>query len=158
MDEKLLTMSNQEITRLEAMQRIKDKRLTQKEAARMLNLSERQIKRLFKAYKARGAKGLISARRGKPSNHQMEEEVSQRVLDLLKEKYEGFGPTLVHEKLTEKHGVKISRESVRKLMIAEGMWNAKKAKKPAVHQMRERRACFGELVQRCICQLKNLSL
>lgn len=147
MDEKLLTMSKQEITRLEAMQRIKDKRLTQKEAARMLNLSERQIKRLFKAYKARGAKGLISARRGKPSNHQMKVEVSQRVLDLLKEKYEGFGPTLVHEKLTEKHGVKISRESVRKLMIAEGMWKAKKAKKPPVHQMRERRACFGELVQ-----------
>ena len=51
MDE-LLTMSNQEITRLEAMQRIKDKRLTQKEAARMLNLSVRQIKRLFEAYKA----------------------------------------------------------------------------------------------------------
>jgi len=64
MDE-LLTMSKQEITRLEAMQRIKDKRLTQKEAAGMLELSVRQVKRLYRAYKARGAKGLISARRGK---------------------------------------------------------------------------------------------
>jgi transposase len=146
MDE-LLTMSNQEITRLEAMQRIKDKRLTQKEAAGILKLSVRQIKRLFKAYKARGAKGLVSARRGKPSNHHLEEQVKQQALDLLKEKYEDFGPTLAHEKLTEVHGLALSRESVRQLMIAEGMWKPKRAKKPPVHQMRERRACFGELVQ-----------
>ena len=145
--DKLLTMSNQEITRLVAMQRIKDKRLTQEEVARMLNLSVRQIKRLFRAYKARGAKGLISARRGKPSNHRMDAQVEQQVLDLLKEKYEGFGPTLAHEKLTEVHGIGISRESVRKLMIVEGVWKPKRAKKPLVHQMRERRACFGELVQ-----------
>jgi transposase len=146
MDE-LLTMSNREITRLEAMQRIKDKRLTQKEAARMLNLSVRQIKRLFRAYKVRGAKGIISARRGRPSNHRLDEQVEQQALDLLKEKYEGFGPTLAHEKLTEMHGVELSRESVRKLMIVEGMWKPKRAKQPSVHQMRERRACLGELVQ-----------
>jgi transposase len=145
--DKLLTMSNQEITRLEAMQRIKDKRLTQKEAARMLNLSVRQIKRLYRAYKGKGAKGLISARRGELSNHRMDGQVQQQALDLLKEKYEGFGPTLAHEKLTEVHGVEMSRESVRKLMIVEGMWKPKRAKQPTVHQMRERRACFGELVQ-----------
>jgi transposase len=140
-------MSNREITRLEAMQRIKDKRLTQKEAARMLNLSVRQIKRLFRAYKARGAKGLISARRGKASNYRIDAQVEQQALDVLKEKYADFGPTLAHEKLTEVHGVAMSRESVRKLMIAEGMWKPKRAKKPPVHPMRERRACFGELVQ-----------
>src|SRR4030065_1925120 len=145
--DKLLTMSNQEITRLVAMQRIKDKRLTEEEADMMLNLRVREIKRLFRAYKARGAKGLISARRGKPSNHRMDAQVEQQVLDLLKEKYEGFGPTLAHEKLTEVHGLGISRESVRKLMIVEGVWKPKRAKKPLVHQMRERRACFGELVQ-----------
>jgi len=145
--DKLLTMSNQEITRLEAMQRIKDKRLTQKEAARMLNLSVRQIKRLYRAYKGKGAKGLISARRGELSNHRLDGQVQQQALDLLKEKYEGFGPTLAHEKLTEVHGVEMSRESVRKLMIVEGMWKPKRAKQPTVHQMRERRACLGELVQ-----------
>jgi transposase len=146
MDE-LLTMSTQEITRLEAMQRIKDKSLRQKEAARMLNLSVRQIKRLFQAYKAQGAKGLISARRGKRSNHRLEAQVEQQALDLLKEKYTDFGPTLAHEKLREVHGIEISRESVRKLMIVEGMWKPKRAKQPPVHQLRERRACFGELVQ-----------
>ena len=146
MDE-LLTMSKQELTRLEVMQRIKDKRLTQKEAAGMLKKSVRQIKRLFRAYKAQGAKGLISGRRGKPSNHRLDEQVEQQVLDLLKEKYDDFGPTLAHEKLTEVHKLQLSRESVRRIMIEEGMWKPKRAKKPSAHQMRERRACFGELVQ-----------
>lgn len=146
MDE-LLTMSKRELTRLEVMQRIKAKRLTQKEAARILDLSIRQIKRLYRAYKADGAKGLLSARRGKASNHRLAEQVEQEVLDLLKAKYADFGPTLAHEKLSEVHRLKISRESVRRIMIEEGLWKAKRAKKPSVHQMRERRACFGELVQ-----------
>ena len=146
MDE-LLTMSKQELTRLEVMQRIKEKRLTQKEAAGMLKKSVRQIKRLFRAYKAQGAKGLISGRRGKPSNHRLDEQVEQQVLDLLKEKYDDFGPTLAHEKLTEVHKLQLSRESVRRIMIEEGMWKPKRAKKPSAHQMRERRACFGEMIQ-----------
>jgi transposase len=146
MDE-LLTMNKREITRLEAMQRIKDKRLTQKEASRMLDLSVRQVKRLYRAYKTRGAKGLISARRGKPSNNQLDEDIAQQALDLIKEKYVDFGPTLAHEKLTEVHKLRLSRESVRRIMIAEGLWKPKRAKKPTAHQLRERRACFGELVQ-----------
>lgn len=146
MDE-LLTMSNREITRLEAMQRIKEKRLTQREAARMLNLSVRQVKRLYQAYKAQGAQGLVSKRRGKPSNHRLDVETQQKAIDLIYERYQDFGPTLAHEKLTEKHQLRLSRESVRKLMIAEGKWKPKRAKLPAIHQMRERRACFGELVQ-----------
>lgn len=146
MDE-LLTMSNREITRLEAMQRIKDKRLTQKEAARMLNLSVRQIKRLYRAYTAHGARGLVSQRRGKPSNHRLDAETQQKAIDLIYAHYRDFGPTLAHEKLTEKHHLQLSRESVRGVMIEEGIWKPKRAKKPPAHQMRERRACFGEMVQ-----------
>jgi transposase len=146
MDE-LLTMSNRELTRLEVMQRIQQKRLTQKEAAGMLDLSVRQIKRLYRAYKAKGAKGLISARRGQPSNHRLNGQVEQQALDLLKAKYADFGPTLAHEKLTEVHKLRLSRESVRRIMIEEGLWKPRRAKKPSAHQMRERRACFGELVQ-----------
>ena len=146
MDE-LVTMSTKEITRLEAMQRIKEKRLTQKEAARMLGISTRQVKRLWRAYRKKGAKGLMSARRGKPSNHRLDAQVEQQALDLLKEKYEDFGPTLAHEKLMEVHQLQLSRESVRRIMIEEGLWKPKRAKKPPAHQMRERRACIGELVQ-----------
>jgi transposase len=146
MDE-LLTMSNRELTRLEVMQRLKDKRLTQKEAARMLGISTRQVKRLWRAYRQKGAKGLVSARRGKPSSNQLDGGVAQQALDLIKEKYEDFGPTLAHEKLTEVHKLQVSRESVRRIMIEEGIWKPKRAKKPSAHQMRERRACIGELVQ-----------
>ena len=146
MDE-LLTMSNREITRLEIMQRLKEKRLTQKEAAGMLGISTRQVKRLWRAYRKRGAPGLVSKRRGKPSNNRLDAGVAQQALDLIKEKYEDFGPTLAHEKLTEEHQLQLSRESVRRIMIEEGVWKPKRAKQPSAHQMRERRACFGELVQ-----------
>jgi len=140
-------MSKREITRLEVMQRIKDKRLTQKEAAGMLGLSVRQVKRLFRAFKTQGAKGLVSARRGKESNNRLGDHIVQKALDLIYERYRDFGPTLAHEKLVEVHQLKISDESVRKLMIAEGIWKPKRAKQSAVHQMRERRASLGELIQ-----------
>jgi transposase len=145
--DKLLTMSNREITRLEAMQRIKDKRLTQKEAAGMLGISTRQVKRLYRAYRKQGAKGLVSQRRGRASNNRLDAGVLQQALDLIEEKYKDFGPTLAHEKLTEVHGMQLSRESVRKLMIAEELWKPKRTKDPTQHPMRQRRACFGELAQ-----------
>ncbi len=145
--EKLLTMSAKEMSRLEVMQRLAEKRLKQKEAAEILGLTVRQVKRLLKKYRQSGASGLISQRRGKASNHQLSVEVKQRGLDLLKGKYRGFGPTLACEKLVEVEGLNISDESVRQIMMAEGLWKARKERKITVHQMRERRACFGELVQ-----------
>jgi transposase len=145
--DELLTMSKKELTRLEVMQRLKEKRLTQKEAARLLGLSTRQIKRLWRAYRQQGAKGLVSVRRGQASNNRLDAGIVQQALDLIEEKYRDFGPTLAHEKLTEVHHLGISRESVRRIMIEAGIWKPKRAKQPSAHQMRERRACFGELVQ-----------
>ena len=146
MDE-ILQMSTKELMRLEVMQRLKDKRLTQKEAALQLGVSVRQVKRLWQKYKQEGTQGLISQRRGKVSNHRLEAQVVQQALDLIKKKYADFGPTLAHEKLQEWDQVQISRASVRKIMLAEGMWQPRRRQKEVVHQMRERRACFGELIQ-----------
>src|SRR3990172_5437723 len=115
-------MSDKEITRLEVMQRLKDKRLTQQEAARMLKIRVRQIKRLFRAYKAQGARGLISVRRGKESNNRLDALVIEQAIDLIYKYYRDFGPTLAHEKLVEVHGLKLSDESVRLLMIEEEVW------------------------------------
>lgn len=145
--ETLLEMSSKEINRLEVMQRLTKKQMSQAEAGTILNVSTRQIKRLLKAYRAEGAKGLVSKQRGRQSHNRLSETVKQKALDVLKTKYQGFGPTLAHEKLVEKEKLKLSKESVRKLMIAEQLWKARKAKKVTVHQLRERRACFGELVQ-----------
>ena len=140
-------MSQKELTRLEVIQRTEKKTLKQKEAAKMLGISERHVKRLLRAYRQSGAEGLISKRRGKPSNNRLNAEVKKQSIDLIYSQYHDFGPTLAHEKLTEKHNLKLSVETVRKLMITEGLWKPKKAKKLVVHQMRERRACLGELVQ-----------
>jgi len=140
-------MSAKELSRLGIIQKLSEKRLTQKEAGEELGLSVRQVKRLLKAYRQTGASGLVSKRRGKPSPNQIKAEVKQKVLDLLKGKYHGFGPTLACEKLVEVEKLAISKESVRQLMIVEGMWKARKARKGVTHQMRERRACYGELVQ-----------
>jgi transposase len=140
-------MSPKEVNRLEVMQRLGEKRMKQKAAAELLGISERQVKRLLRRYREHGASGLVSKRRGKPSSHQLAEEIRRKVLDFLKGKYRGFGPTLACEKLVEVEGLKISDESVRQLMMAEGLWKAKPARKLEVHQMRERRACQGELEQ-----------
>ena len=145
--EKLLTMSKKELTRLEVMQRLEEKRLKQREAAEILGISERHVRRLYRGYRQAGEQGLISKRRGKASNHRLAPEVVVKVRDMIYERYEDFGPTLAHEKLTEVHGLNLSRESVRRIMIEEGIWKPRKVKRPLVHQMRERRACFGELVQ-----------
>lgn len=145
--DKLLEMSAKELSRLEVMQRVSRKQMSQAEAGRILSLSVRQIKRLLRAYREKGAAGLVSKHRGRKANNRLSEEVKKRALNLLKTKYKGFGPTLAHEKLVEKEKLQLSNESVRKLMIEEGLWKARKAKKVVVHQLRERRACFGELVQ-----------
>ena len=142
-----LLMSRKELSRLEVMQRLSEKRMSQKEAGTILGLRTRQIKRLLKAYREKGAVGLVSKQRGRTGNNRLAEEVKKRALDLLKTKYKGFGPRLAHEKLVERDKLRLSDESLRQLMIAEALWKPRKAKKVVTHQLRERRACFGELVQ-----------
>lgn len=143
----LLTMSKEELGRLEVMERLQEKRMKQQTAAEILGISIRHVKRLLRAYRRDGAAGLVSKQRGKPGHHQMAAETVRVALDLLKGRYADFGPTLAHEKLVEREGLKMSLGSVRKIMIEEGLWKAKRARTLEVHQMRERRACFGELEQ-----------
>ena len=145
--DRLLEMSAKELNRLEVMQRLVKKQMSQKEAGRILDLSTRQIKRLLKAYRQQGAAGLVSKHRGRKGNNRLSEDVKKRAVNVLKTKYKGFGPTLAHEKLVEKEKLKLSDESVRQLMIAEELWKPRKAKQVEAHQLRERRACVGELIQ-----------
>jgi transposase len=145
--DKVYKMSEKEIKKTEMMSQLAEKQITQRMAAEHLRISVRQVKRLWTKYQKQGSEGLINKSRGKPSHHQLDEEVKKRVVDLILERYRDFGPTLATEKLLELHGIKISDESVRKIMIAEGLWKHRRKRKLRVFQMRERRACFGELVQ-----------
>ena len=139
-------MSQRELTRLEVIQRVKRKTLKQRQAAELLSVSVRQVKRLCKVYQASGAAGLISKRRGQPSNNRLSEKTINKARQLLRTRYPDFGPTLATEKLAIE-GVSLSVETVRQLLIGEGLWKAKAVRRPVIHQLRERRARLGELVQ-----------
>lgn len=145
--EEMLFMSKKEVDRLTVIRDLKLKRLSQKDAGKVLHLSDRQIRRILKRYEKEGEKGLISKKRGKSSNNRISKELRERVIFLLKKEYYGFGPTLAAEKLDELNDIAISKESVRQLMIAENIWKSKAMKEKRVHQMRERRGRFGELIQ-----------
>jgi transposase len=140
-------MSQRELSRLEVIQRVCRKTLTQRRAADLLALSARQVKRLCRAFKREGAAALVSKRRGRPSNHRLRPELLGTARELLHERYHDFGPTLAREKLAEAHGLRLSVESVRRLMIAAGLWQPRRARQAVIHQLRERRACVGELIQ-----------
>jgi hypothetical protein len=112
-----------------------------------LQISVRQVRRLLKIYNLRGPLGLLSKKRGQPSNHQLPHSIKELVLSLIKENYPDFGPTFAHEKILELHKIPISVWSVRKIMISNGIWIDKKVKKKRIHQLRERRGKEGELIQ-----------
>ncbi|MGD8457896.1 MAG: ISNCY family transposase [Anaerolineales bacterium] len=147
MKKDMLTMSKKELTRLEVIQKLTEKRLKQREAAEILCLSTRQIRRLLRNYNQEGAAGLISKQRGRPSNNQLDAQLKRKTIELLHNQYADFGPTLACEKLEERDGVKLSRESVRQIMMAEELWKPHRRKRARIHQLRTRRACVGELVQ-----------
>jgi len=141
------TMSSKEADRIPVIERLLAGEIKAKHAARELNLSVRQIRRLKKRYKREGAAGLAHKNRGRASNHRIPSGEIDRAVEIIKERYWDFGPTLALEKLKKHHGVTFSRETLRKAMIEASVWKVKKQKRPRIHQMRERRACEGELVQ-----------
>jgi hypothetical protein len=140
-------MSDKEMSRFEVLQRVNDRRLTQQQAGQALRLTRRQIYRLLQVIKKHGAAGLISKRRGRRSNHQSAPGVTAHAVALIKESYADFGPTLACEKLRERHKVKLSVETVRKLMIGAELWTPRALRDKAVHQPRARRQSLGELIQ-----------
>lgn len=141
-------MSINEANRLSVMRQIDKKNLTLRKASEELGISLRQTKRLRKRYIADGELGLISKHRGKISPNRIDSKLRNAVIKILTASdYLGFGPTLAMEKLQERHGYYLSKETIRTWMTAEGLWKAKERKEPKIYQRRLRRARFGELLQ-----------
>jgi hypothetical protein len=143
----LLTMTDNEIHKINTIKNVIDKLISGVEAASILDLCPRQIYRLTKAYLKHGPEGLISHKRGKPSNNQHKYQFKRTVLDLITANYRDFGPTLAHEKLFELHDISLGLETLRRWMIADGLWKPHFQRKPQVYQPRYRRDCLGELIQ-----------
>lgn len=120
--------------------------LTQAQAAEQLGLTERHVRRLVAGYLREGDAALIHKARGQPSNRRLGGEVRQEALALVAAHYGDFGPTLAAEKLAERHDLVVSRETLRRWMGEAGLWKARQ-RRAAPRLWRQRRACFGELLQ-----------
>jgi len=142
-----LVMSNRELDRLQVLVRVSERRLTQREAARVLGVTERQLRRLWTAYRQRGAAGLVSGKRGRRSNRRLPETRREVALALVRERYSDFGPTFAHQKLVELHGIAISVSTLRTWMTDAQLWVPRLQRQRGVHQPRARRECYGELIQ-----------
>jgi len=139
-----LVMSEKERLRKAIFEMVKQGCLTLVKAAEQVGLSYRQAKRLYGAYKQEGDKALVNKNRGRESNRKYPGQAN--VLALYQKKYAGFGPTLASEYLDEEDNVKIDHETLRRLLLSEGLWSRQRKRTP-YRRKRECRAQFGELVQ-----------
>ena len=131
--------------RLIILQQVKDRILTQEEAGKRLGITTRQIRRLLVRIHKEGLPGVKSKHKG--GNRLFAPEFKVQILKTVSERYQGFGPTLASEKLKEVEGLKINKETLRQWMILANLWQGRSRKRARIHQSRERRARFGELVQ-----------
>ena len=143
----LISMSIKETERITIMNNLIAKKIKQKHASKQLGISVRQVRRMIKRYKREGITGLVHKGRGRVGNRAFPSEKKAQVITRIKEQYSDFGPTLASEKLAERDGIVVSRETVRLLMIAEQLWKAHHRKEVVIHTYRERRSCVGELIQ-----------
>src|SRR6202163_4898411 len=143
----VITMSRTELTRLRVLIDVADGRLSVADATGLIGVGRRQIYRLMQAFRADGADGLISRKRGGPSNRALGAVFRETVLAIVRERYADFGPTLAAEKLSELHGLDLGVETLRQWMIGAGIWVRRKDRLKRIHQPRARRDCLGELVQ-----------
>jgi predicted DNA-binding protein (UPF0251 family) len=146
MREDVVEMRKRELERWQVIQRVILGALTQAEAGEVLGLCERQVRRLVKEGKKKGARGLIHGSWGKPSPRKMAEELEERIAAIIRTRYPDFSPLHASEKLFERHRIGVSREKVRQVMMAHGLWKRRRMRKEA-HLWRERKHHVGEMAE-----------
>ncbi len=142
----MITMSRRETKRLHIIHQALDKRITQKKAAELVNLSSRQLRRVMKRVREDGDGGISHRSRGKTSKRRVPIKIKEKALKLFREKYSDFGPTFASEKLLDVHAIKISKETLRLWLNKENIpYEKRKGRKH--RQWRERKHHFGEMIQ-----------
>lgn len=140
-----IVMSQRERDRLCVLRSILEGKRTQAEAARLLNLTTRQVRRLLQRLQQGGDAALVHGLRGRPSNHRKDAQLQRKVLRLYRKDFPDFGPTFAAEKLAER-GLEVSPDTLRRWLLAEGLWQRQR-RRDQHRSRRPRRCCFGELVQ-----------
>ena len=143
----VVAMSHGELSRYDTLLRFQRGELRIEDAAMLLGVGRRQVYRLLDRLRAGGPEALVSWKRGRTSNRDFGDTFRSRVLDLVREHYRDFGPTLAVEYLAERHKITISHETLRKWMIKAGLWKDRDARRPRPYQPRYRRDCRGELIK-----------
>ena len=148
MEQDIITMTAKEAERHEIINNLIAKKINGTNAAKQLNLSIRQTKRLKAKVRKHGIKGIIHKLRGKESNNKIEKDLLRDVKKIIQQNYPDFGPTLAAEKLMEIHKINLGVTTVRSLMIREEFFKPKKRKQNQEHRSwRERKECYGEMEQ-----------
>lgn len=141
-------MSAKEIDRFQIIKKLIDKHITGTQAANLLHLTTRQVRRLKRKVKQSGPRGLIHCNRCRESNNKINNDEKKKIIKLLSEHYHDFGPTFANEKLSENHGLNHDPKTIRQIMIDQGLWRPRIKKKQSEHrQWRERKSCYGEMIQ-----------
>ena len=143
----MIEMTVKDVLRSQVMAQVTEGKLDQASAAARLGITVRQVKRLKRRMQDEGVKGLLSKKRGRPSNRRIAPEVLEMAVALIGAHYADFGPTLACEKLQERHEITLSVETVRQAMLRAGLWRARRGAGARTYAMRERRAQRGELIQ-----------
>jgi transposase len=139
-------MGTKELLRAREMAKLKAGEATLSQVAARLKVSRRQAKRIWARYRARGEAGLVHGNVGRPSNRRIAEELHQAALEAYRQEYEDFGPTFASEKLAQRQGIHVDHETLRRWLLAAGLWSRQRRSSP-YRSRRRRRERFGELVQ-----------
>jgi len=139
-------MIGKELRRIHVIRQVMENKLTQVKAGALVGLTDRQVRRLIQRVQTEGDKGLAHRGRGRPSNRRIAESMKAKILRLYAQRYGDFGPTLAAEKLAERHGARVSAETLRGWRLAAGVTHFRRRKRPH-RAWRARKAYVGELVQ-----------
>jgi transposase len=139
-------MSTKELKRVQVIQQALGKKIKQVEAAQVLGLSDRQIRRLVKRVEAEGERGLVHRSQGRCSNRAIDGRIKARILKLYEARYSDFGPTLAAEKLAERNGIAVSDETLRLWLLQAGITHFKRRARRH-RRWRERKRHAGQMIQ-----------
>lgn len=139
-------MSRKERERAVMFDRVKSRQIGRSEAAEVLGLSLRQVHRQYVRWRDEGEAGLLHRSRGRASPRRWDAAEKARALELYREQYRGFGPTLFAEKLAEVHGLWPSHDTARRWLKEAGLLETTRRGRRS-RRRRERKARFGEMVQ-----------
>lgn len=144
--EGILIMSKKEVDRLTILKQVEDKKLNVAEASEIMWISERQTFRVLKRIRDEGIKAIVHKLRGRKSNRGYPEELKRKIITLYRQGYSDYGPTLYSEKLVENHKISIDHETIRRWLRENAITTSIRRKRPH-RKKRERRSCYGELLQ-----------